>query len=276
MKLMYLGPNGSYSSIAAERFAQSMKDDIMLQEMPTIFDVFQAVAQQEVLGLVPLENSTSGDVYDTYTLLEKNNIQILKELILPIQHALIVLRGSDVKRVKRIYSHPQALLQITGFTEEHALETVATQSTMDACLVVLEKNKPEFAAVAQSDAVKHIAGLEALPLAISNHETNYTRFLVIQAGMQKIFNGNTIFLIFSLSQDAPGGLTAILEMIATRGINMKNIKSRPIEGEKFQYYFVVEGYCGHMSQEEHENLRAELKQATQTLTYSVYETEEEV
>ncbi|MCL2142143.1 MAG: prephenate dehydratase, partial [Methanimicrococcus sp.] len=69
MKIVYLGPEGTFTEQAANRFAKSMDDiqsDFSLSPLATIEDVFEAVESKGAdYGVVPIENSIEGAVNTT-------------------------------------------------------------------------------------------------------------------------------------------------------------------------------------------------------------------
>ncbi len=63
----------------------------------------------------PIENSTAGSVNDVNDLLIEYDNYIVGEVVLKISHALLGLEDSDISDIKKIYSHPQALMQSQAF-----------------------------------------------------------------------------------------------------------------------------------------------------------------
>jgi hypothetical protein len=101
-QVAYLGPEGTFSGILArQRFGK--KADLIAST--AIEGVFESVLSGATpLGLVPVENSSGGTVYDTIDLLIRHagSIYIVEELALDIRIALLGRNGTPIKTV---YSH---------------------------------------------------------------------------------------------------------------------------------------------------------------------------
>ena len=69
-------------------------------------------------GVVAIENSLEGSVNDTLDLLiHESSLFIRQELVLPIEHCLLVRPGTKATDIRVVYSHPQALGQCRKFIE---------------------------------------------------------------------------------------------------------------------------------------------------------------
>ena len=77
-------------------------------------EVFDAVEENRAdYGILPIENSTAGDVSETYELLEKQKIYICGRITIPIKHVLAA--NEDAGEITSVISHSQ------GFTSAQAL-----------------------------------------------------------------------------------------------------------------------------------------------------------
>src|SRR5262249_28982244 len=105
LKIAYLGPEYSFSHLAAvERFGQSV-DLVPVASIPA---VFEEVDRGHVdLGVVPVENSTDGRVADTLDMFtQMPHLTISWEVRLQIHHNLVA--KCKAEEVRRVYSKPQA------------------------------------------------------------------------------------------------------------------------------------------------------------------------
>src|SRR5438874_10280792 len=108
LKIAYLGPEYSYSHLAAlERFGQ----EVEFIGVGSISAVFEEVNRSHVdFGVVPLENSTDGGVSDTLDMfIRMPQLKIIAEVRLHIHHNLIA--NCEQQQIRRVYSKPQALSQ---------------------------------------------------------------------------------------------------------------------------------------------------------------------
>lgn len=281
MYLYFLGPRGSYSHIAANAFVTRYFPD-------TAFDFVDNLSIQEMLCLqnhdsyciIPLENSLSGEVYDTYRNIFRQNYQIVDLITLPITHQLYGLPNAKLSDIKTVYSHPQALLQTKDFTEKYQLHAIPYFSTSDALTKILDDQDLTQAAIASRHAEHFFTGIKLLAADINNHQTNYTRFLVVtpletpqkkQFFISKIKKTEQFFIIFTLPTDKSGLLEKTLAVFSKYHINLTNIKSQSIEGKIFEYFFIIEGYVSQKNSSLfYKNLSADLFEQTDFCSIHFY------
>ena len=233
-KVAYLGPEYSYSHLAAtERFGSTAD----LIPVGTIAAVFEEVELGNVdYGLVPLENSTDGRISDTLDMFTRVRVQISGEVQLRIHHTLLG-RGSR-SQIKKVCSKPQALSQCRGWLAKNlpGAELVATTSTTAAAeRAAAEK---DVAAIASRQAGAQY-GLEVLAANIEDNKANITRFAVIgDASAARTGNDKTAML-FQLSHK-PGALADAMNVFKRKRLNLTWIESFPLVGQPNEYLFFVE------------------------------------
>src|SRR5712692_6881366 len=103
----YLGPAGTNTEVAALRAYPGSP----LVPYPTITAAVRAVETAEVArAVVPIENSLQGTVTETVDLLvHDEGIEVCAEIVLHIEHCLMVRPGTATGSIEVIYSHPQSL-----------------------------------------------------------------------------------------------------------------------------------------------------------------------
>ena len=235
LKVAYLGPEGSFTHLAAmEKFGSSME----LIPASDIAEVFTAVEKDEVdLGVVPVENSSEGVVTYTLDILVDSHLKIINEIMQEIAHYLASLEN-DIHRVKKIYSHPQALGQTRLWLRNnlHDVKVVEVDSTSEAArLASLEKGS---GAITGKLAAK-MYGLNTLRAHIEDLAHNYTRFLVIGKEGAKRTGKDKTSIIFSV-KDKPGALYHCLAAFAQGNINLTKIESRPSKKKAWDYIFFID------------------------------------
>src|SRR6478609_442461 len=116
LKVAYLGPEGTYAQSAVlKHFGHSVR----ALALTSIDEVFQEVqAGNADFGVVPVENSTEGTVNNTLDRFLSTSLNICGEVELRVQHSLMA-RDKDMRSVKRVCAHPQALGQCRGWLDEH-------------------------------------------------------------------------------------------------------------------------------------------------------------
>ncbi|WP_407425087.1 3-deoxy-7-phosphoheptulonate synthase [Treponema sp.] len=240
---VFSGMKGAYAEQAIENF---FEDSVEAQTVDSFDEIFQAVVDGKAeYGMVPIENSTAGSVYNNYDNLTRyEDISIIGALTLRIQHSLLAVKGASLETIKNVYSHPQGLSQCSNFLRTQKWQAVDTISTATAASLVAEKASPENAAICNARNAK-IYGLEVIKEGIQNEQNNYTRFVVIAAnhveepvkpwGEKK---PNMASFVFTTKNEA-GALYDALGVFKDANLSMNRLESRPIAGKPWKYWF----YC---------------------------------
>ena len=245
-RLSYLGPAGTYSEEAAVLYDANAE----LAPFTTIPAVCRAVSEGVVdEGIVPIENSIEGSVvYTLDYLISETDLSIFHEVVLPIQHCLMIKPGTNKDDVRVIYSHPQSLGQCRHFLEDNfpGTEPVASLSNSAAVTDMLE-SEATAAAIAPRRAAD-LYGAEIIGQGIQDVTNNVTRFVVLGWQDHTPTGNDKTSCCFTFTRDAPGSLYNALGVFATRGINLVKIESRPTKESLGRYNFVVD--CeGHRENE---------------------------
>lgn len=204
--------------------------------------VFRLVANGEVdAAVIPIENSLAGPVAEHYDLLLQNDVRIERESLLRISHNLIVVHGSTMGRVSRVFSHPVALAQCRLFLDSHPeMEAVPFYDTAGSVKQIIEQRDRHAAAIASEQAAAYYGG-EILEAGIEDNPQNFTRFFLIRQGanVQLLPGANKVSIAFSVANQ-PGTLVAALQVFAARRLNLTKIESRPVQGSPWQYVFYAD------------------------------------
>lgn len=247
MKIAYLGPQASFTSLAAQQIFT--EEELVPQS--SIKDCFIAVKYNEVeKAVVPLENSIEGTVSMTLDYLyDFEDIQIETEVVMPIAHHLMIHPSTEI--FEKIYSHPQALAQCFHFLDKN-YRGIAKQdfnSTAASAKLVSENPAEKWAAIANSYAAK-LYGLKIIHENIHDFEQNHTKFIVISKKKQdnKINGFKTLnfektsektSLLITLPEDHAGGLHQVLSVFAWRKMNLSKIESRTLKTGLGNYFFFI-------------------------------------
>lgn len=237
-RVAYFGPAGTFTELAALRYAPHRE----LIACPTIAAVTKAVGAGEAEeGVVPIENSLEGSVTDTLDLLiHESSLFIRQELVLPIEHCLLVRPGISEADIKIIYSHPQALGQCRRFLEgrfPHA--AVAAALSTAAAAEQLQRSREPAAAIGTSRAAE-LYHMDVLARGIQDNPANVTRFVVLGHTDHTPTGDDKTSLCFSFSDDRPGLLHSAMGEFARRNINLAKIESRPTKQSLGRYIFLID------------------------------------
>jgi prephenate dehydratase len=205
-------------------------------------DVFAALldgrAQSAVL---PIENTLHGAVTEHYDLLLRNPVRIDAEGLLRIRHNLIAAPGVELSAIRTVLSHPVALNQcrkfLESFTQAQALPFYDTAGSvkhiMNGALQDTAGLAPELAAEEY--------GANILLCGVEDHAQNVTRFHLIRRAEDPTPTVETdkLSVAFALEHQ-PGTLVKALQALASAGVNLTRIESRPVPGQPWEYVFFVE------------------------------------
>lgn len=237
-RISYLGPAGTYAEEAAILY------DPQAQKVPcpTIAAAVAAVEQGAAdEGVVPIENSIEGSVTDTLDLLiHESRLLICHELVLPIQHYLMVKPGTQAGQVRVIFSHPQALGQCRRTIERDFPQAMAVAALSTSFAVEQMMSSSVTAAAIANKRSAELYGAEILTGDIQDRPANATRFVVLAPTDSPPTGYDKTSLAFTFNEDKPGILHSVLGEFALRHINLAKIESRPSKESLGRYFFLVD------------------------------------
>lgn len=249
IKVAYNGNRGAFAEQAVMQYFDTNLSDgaVKAVSYSSFRDMFSAVADGEAdFGMVPIENSLAGSVYDNYDNLSRfPDVTIVGSVTLNIRHSLLAVKGARLDDIKNVYSHPQALSQCKKFLEKHKdWKQFETSSTSTAAKRIAELDNSSNAAIA-SRVNTTLYKLDVLVENIEDYPNNFTRFVVIAANnvtkKDTIENitPKTASIIFK-AKNEPGSLYKALGVMDKYSLNMSRLESRPIQGEPWRYWFYVD------------------------------------
>ncbi len=116
-RIVFQGTEGAYSQAAMHQF---FRKDVNSFSVHSFRDAMEAIEEGSAdFAVLPIENSSAGVVNDVYDLLVEFENYIVGEIVLPVEHALVGVKGSTLSGIERVYSHPQALMQSSKYLDEH-------------------------------------------------------------------------------------------------------------------------------------------------------------
>lgn len=239
MIVAFQGEQGAYSEAALlEYFGQ----DTISLPCTTFDDVFISVNQNTAdYGLLPIENSLAGSIHRNYDLLLQNNLFVTGEHFLPVHHCLISFPGVEIKNLKKVISHPQALAQCEANLRKIGVVSEAVYDTAGSVKLLQQSGDKTLAAIAS----KRAAQIYQMQILIENFEdnpANFTRFLAISRQPDEISDDKKAYktsIVFALN-NVPGALFKALSVFALRDIDLTKIESRPLAGKPWEYFFYID------------------------------------
>ncbi|KAJ3253358.1 prephenate dehydratase [Boothiomyces macroporosus] len=247
----FLGPKGTFSyECATQVFGDA--EYVPCQSIAKVLETVQT--NKADYGIVPFENSTFGTVLQTLDFFvntkhandsdQPHGFVILDQHYLTVHHNLLG-QDTELDRIERVYSHPEALGQCSKWLDKHLPKAnrVPVGSTAQAA----EKAKQDrTAAGISSIACADIFGLHVIEKDIENLANNTTRFFVIGKKVRQPTKNDGTLVMFTLNHDQPGSLCDALAIMKDHGINLTKIDSRP-SGKGLWHYMFFMQFDGHMN-----------------------------
>jgi chorismate mutase / prephenate dehydratase len=236
--IAFLGPRDTFSHIAALRIFGAHSQ---YHPLGTVDDIFTEVERNRVdYGVVPVETSMGGGVSDTLDRFITSELKIINEVMLRISQNL--MSNSPLESLTRVYSKAQVFVQCRHWLKANLpnAELIETSSTAEAARIAAEE--PGAAAIA-SHLAAETYHLRVLASGIEDTSHNYTRFFVVGRQMSNP-SGHDKTAILCGIKDRPGALYSLLTPLASQGINLTRIESRPSKKKAWEYVFFID-LLGH-------------------------------
>lgn len=236
-RVVYQGVEGAYQHQAAlEYFGK----DVNVFHMDTWKGCMEAIKEGMAdYAVLPIENSSAGEVNDIYDLLEEYENYIVGEQIIKIQHALLGVPGTKLEDIRTVFSHPQALMQCAGYLSRHPQwKQISLSNTAVAAEKAAQDGDKSQAAIAGEITAK-LYGLEILEMPVNDCRFNSTRFIIVTNRKMYEKDARKVSICFELPH-VSGSLYNILSHIIYNDLNMCKIESRPIPERNWEYHFFVD------------------------------------
>lgn len=245
-------PSGSVSHEALLHLLGEQEIEISHHKL--IADVFLSTAEGKTdYSVIPIENTIEGSVsLHMDWLVHEVDIPMQAEWVYPSIQNLIGNRAEfsneknelDYSGVQKVLSHPVAMAQCLQFIRKempHAeLEHVG--STAEAVEMVSKNAGKGWTAIGTSlGALRY--NLDILADRVTDHDNNYTRFVLIGSQpvhIERAENHTKTSILVTLSEDFAGALHQVLATFSWRKLNLSRIESRPTKKKLGSYYFYLD------------------------------------
>ena len=244
----FLGPEGTFTEVALRATVNAEAPDGRPRRfLPfgSMQETIEAVSTGEVdCAIVPIENSIEGSVAATVDILvhDVDNLQIVREVRIPVHHCLIARPGISLDQITKVVSHPHANAQCRGWVRRNlpGREVEAANSTANAVERIANSDEP-WAAIANELAAEKY-GCKVLAADIEDHKDNETRFVFLgrQRERQDWFEPYKTSVVCEIVKDQPGALLLILQEFSFRHINLTKVESRPSKRRLGDYLFIID------------------------------------
>ncbi|MBR6325246.1 MAG: prephenate dehydratase [Lachnospiraceae bacterium] len=235
-RVVFQGAEGSYSEIAMRTF---FGKKVSAFHVDTFRDAMSAIDDGSAdYAVLPIENSTAGIVNEIFDLLVEFENYIIGEQIIPIEHCLMGVPGSDIRDIRTVLSHPQSLMQSADFLSARGWNQMSMKNNAFAAQKVAQDGDRTQAAIA-SELAAETYGLKILERGVNSSDTNSTRFIIVTN--QKVFcrGAQKISICFELPHRS-GSLYHMLSHFIYNDLNLCKIESRPMPDQDWEYRFFVD------------------------------------
>ena len=191
-RVAFQGERGAFSEEAAFKL---LGHDIELVPRRTFAELYDSLdcGVADYL-LAPVENTITGIVNPSVSLLREKSLNILDEIQIKIEQNLIGCPGTTFEAIETVQSHPVALAQCRRFLETHSkLKAVVADDTAGSVAEVIRLSDRTRAAIAGRHAAD-LYGASIIRTAIQDHPDNYTRFVLLSTSTRPEPNEPTLLI----------------------------------------------------------------------------------
>jgi len=242
LTIAYQGTEGAYSHIACQHHFDARRPSPVYRGFDSFRQALEAVeAAAADYALLPIENTTAGSINEVYDLLHEKRLWLVGEEVLKVEHCLLGLQKVPLTHVRRIASHPQAIAQCSRFLTR--LSHCRVESYTDTAMAarrLLEERDLSAAAIASEEAAR-LYGLEVLARDVADREDNFTRFVAVAREPVRPdlrIPCKTSLAFVTLHEQ--GALARCLDVLASHGLNLTKLESRPLYGAAWKYLFYAD------------------------------------
>lgn len=266
----FLGPRGTFTEQALQDLisAGHLPEGCNTEPVHSPRVALDAVRAGEAdYAVVALESVVDGPVAQTEDALAiGSRLQVIRETLVPIVFSILVRPGTKLEDIKTFTTHPVAEAQVRGWVGENLpnVDFVPASSNGAAAQAVAEGKADAAAAPARAG---ELFELESLADGVADMKGAFTRFVLVRkpGEIPARTGDDRSGVIFTLKNEPSSLMTALAEL-ATRGVDMSRISSRPTHEEDSPYGFHV-GIVGHIEDESVAEALAGLKRSTSELRF---------
>lgn len=228
------GSVSSFHDLAAKKY---FGEEVTTLECNSFKEVCDKLSKNQVdYGIIAIENKIAGSILMNYQLIDFYNLTIKGEIYLPIQLQLLGKKGTKLKDLKEIISHPMALGQSQLFLSN--LEGVLVSEFKDTASSAKLVQKDQFnqLAVIAGPKIAEEYSLEVIENSVADEKINFTRFYILSKGMD-VEDHPTKASVSLQTHNEVGGLSDVLSVLKQANLNLTKIQSVPIINNPSSYAF---------------------------------------
>tara|TARA_B100001059_G_C17826243_1_gene581557 strand:+ start:1505 stop:2332 length:828 start_codon:yes stop_codon:yes gene_type:complete len=233
------GIKGSFHHIVSQNYFQT---NVSIVPFMSFDQTVESVLNKQTdAAIMAIENSIAGSIIPNYALIDTNNLHVVGEYYLDIQHNLMALPNQKIEDITEVYSHPMALLQCKAFFKQYPhIKLIEDKDTAEVAERIHNKQLKNTGAIASTLAAQ-IFELDILAKSIQTIKHNETRFVIVKQDNSEIAEAeiNKASIKFELDHKR-GSLATILNVMSDCKLNLTKIQSLPIIETPWKYAFFVD------------------------------------
>ncbi|MEI4269933.1 MAG: prephenate dehydratase domain-containing protein [Candidatus Dasytiphilus stammeri] len=239
--ITFLGPKGTYSHLASHKYANNYFNTFIESTCCKFYLILKKVESgQADYAIVPIENSSSGSIKEIYELLARTELYIIGEIILPIEHCMLVSPNTHLHQIETIYSHAQPFQQCSLFMKNFSTcQLKYTLSTAAAMTQVASLQSSKVAAIGSEEGGKYY-NLQVIARNISNKNPNTTRFIILSKEAQEVDSETPAKTTLLLSQKKKSRCLIDPLLILRRQNIITHLRSRYANKQLWEDFFYLD------------------------------------
>lgn len=249
--ISYLGPAGTFTE-AALKLAPEAADKHWKPVANVLEALHDVQSGSSSAAMIAIENSVEGGVTASQdALATMPGLRIVGEYMVPIRFSLAAASDIPLDAVHTVAAHPVAYGQCRLWLNRVLPGHVHVPASSNVTSVDLALSGSGAGRIADAAITTPFIGdyrdVTVLADDIQDNANARTRFALVtmRTDLPPRTGRDKTSLIVELPEERPGGLLALLEQIAARGINLSMIASRPIPEQPGRYRFVLD-LDGHL------------------------------
>lgn len=235
LKIAYLGPAGSWTHQAAvNKFGNCVE---YLPEASTESVFGRVAAQTADYGVLPIEHSTEGAVHHTLDHLADSSLQIYAEILWKADTAVMAQGGGAIEE---IHGRAQMLAHCQPWLAQNFPGAKLVEEASSSAAAISATQSPTVAALGTPLSAE-LNDLRVIATSPREFATQ-TRFIILgRRSGPASGNDNTMLMI--QSRDRVGALMEVLQVFASRNINVRQIENRPSPGgTQARFFLEISGH----------------------------------
>lgn len=237
------GRSHSSGRIAAEQYFAYDKDtSVELQACNTHSECLNLLENNQAdFVMLPIENTISGAINESYELLMQGRASIVGEQELRLSYVLMGTKGSKLENIKKLYCTPHTIGLCSKFLNANSRIQVEALNDPAKMADRINDENLENQAVIAPKALADSLGLEIIDNEVANQKVIFARYLVLaRKPIEVDFRVPCKTSIVMATGQEPGALVNALMVFQEHEIVLNKLESRPVPDNPGEELFYID------------------------------------